>query len=356
MNNNNQYDDAVSFPVNIKQLEDGNRVEYGVLYGLALSMKSQEVTKVLSSYQKNMIKKKFKAMSYNRIITFADMNSDDGRCFLRIFKDTDDFQDFLLTAGGFKVGSIIAFYEPKPPTGYISKHHDMPILTKYSSSYLADIVVPQGEVAYKDPNPGETRFFKYQGQTISVNFANIENTNCTGDMCDKQSFECSCPSSKMITHLVINAEVTFGENKMEVQSHALTKLLVKNLGVNDKKDDVMMGTGMRAMRVCINRIVNYVNHNGGWSLIGWAKTGEIVDQIDGEETLGSLDVTPHLIRTMPTGNLNEEIMDELMFNRNRNYTNVEIGNLEAILRREVVGGKKFDISFVEKFYLYFLFI
>ena len=90
---------------------------------------------------------------------------------------------------------------------------------------------------------------------------------------------------------------------------------------------VMSGTKLRAMRICINRIVNYVNSNGGWNLMGWTKTGEIVDAVDGEDTLASEDVNPHLIMMTYKGNLNMEILEKLKFDARIKYTENDITRL-----------------------------
>ena len=147
-------------------------------------------------------------------------------------------------------------------------------------------------------------------------------------MCDKQRSTCLCPAPKIITPLVISCKVEFDNNRMEIQSHSLSKIFSMHLSINNTKDMVMSGTGLRAMRICINRIVNYVNSNGGWNLMGWTKTGEIVDAVDGEDTLASEDVNPHLIKMNYIRNLiNMETLEKIQFDSGIKYTQDDITRL-----------------------------
>ena len=146
-------------PISIKHLEDAGMEEYSAVYGIALSMKAHAITESVNSYNKNsrFSNKRHKTISYNRIITFGDLIGTDGRCFVRIFDKTNSFGDFLDRAKGFKIGSIIAFYEADVPSGYISKNYDLPVLSSFTSSCLVD-QTPGNDIEFVVPKAGETIF------------------------------------------------------------------------------------------------------------------------------------------------------------------------------------------------------
>ena len=150
-------------PISIKHLEDAGMEEYSAVYGVALSMKAHAITESVNSYNKNsrFSNKRHKTISYNRIITFGDLIGKDGRCFVRIFDKTNSFGDFLERARGFKIGSVIAFYEPDVPSGYISKNYDLPVLSSFTSSCLVD-QTPGNDIEFVVPKAGEF-FFRYSG-------------------------------------------------------------------------------------------------------------------------------------------------------------------------------------------------
>jgi len=62
---------------------------------------------------------------------------------------------------------------------------------------------------------------------------------------------------------------------------------------------------IQALRVAINRVNNYVNTNGGWTYIGWLRTGTVMDQSDqtaykDAENIASMTQDPHLSYLYPT--------------------------------------------------------
>ena len=61
------------------------------------------------------------------------------------------------------------------------------------------------------------------------------------------------------------------------------------------------------LRKAVSSIVTYVNGHGGWSYVGWVRTGSVVDvseQADRdnnkEENITSMEQTPHLSYLYPT--------------------------------------------------------
>jgi len=59
-----------------------------------------------------------------------------------------------------------------------------------------------------------------------------------------------------------------------------------------------------ALRETVERMNSYVNNNGGWTYIGWVRTGLVVDDSDpnhkGVENIASENQTPHISYLWPT--------------------------------------------------------
>lgn len=75
-----------------------------------------------------------------------------------------------------------------------------------------------------------------------------------------------------------------------------------------------------ALRGAVDRINRYINKRGGWTYVGWVRTGAVTDQNDPQlkdvENIASLSQTPHLSYLFPTDPL--DIADtNLAFQRMR---------------------------------------
>lgn len=59
-----------------------------------------------------------------------------------------------------------------------------------------------------------------------------------------------------------------------------------------------------ALRVAVERINRYISKKGGWTYIGWVRTGAVTDQSDPQlkdvENIASLSQTPHISYLFPT--------------------------------------------------------
>ena len=60
-----------------------------------------------------------------------------------------------------------------------------------------------------------------------------------------------------------------------------------------------------ALRIAVDRINNYISRKGGWTYIGWLRTGSTTDQSDiiafkDVENISSLTQSPHISYLFPT--------------------------------------------------------
>jgi hypothetical protein len=66
-----------------------------------------------------------------------------------------------------------------------------------------------------------------------------------------------------------------------------------------------------ALRNCVARVTQYINKNGGWTYIGWVRTGSVADQseisnLKDAENISSMAQVPHISYLYPT---NPKIVD-----------------------------------------------
>ena len=54
------------------------------------------------------------------------------------------------------------------------------------------------------------------------------------------------------------------------------------------------------MRTVVTDIVNTVNEKDGWTIVGWARTGEMADASDENNKVASDSIHPHIVWMAPT--------------------------------------------------------
>jgi hypothetical protein len=167
-----------------------------------------------------------------------------------------------------------------------------------------------------------TRFFLLKGMHLNIQNVIVEDPSCTGYMCDQQEerkaegVPCGClvQSDRCNVVLSCNLFVT-NENGEEVffvrnfRSWVFTKMLFGNsLSDLATKGDYNDGEAFDIIRAHLSIIVDYVNSNGGWSLVGWFYIGMLQDAGDvlqdlpknQTELISAEMVTPHVSRHCPS--------------------------------------------------------
>jgi hypothetical protein len=85
-------------------------------------------------------------------------------------------------------------------------------------------------------------------------------------------------------------------------SHKTTKLFIQQTAldnINLDKDDMAV---QRQLRQSVNHAVEYINSNGGFTVVGWLRTGKVGDEGNprGETDQSSLTNVVHLTYLMPS--------------------------------------------------------
>jgi hypothetical protein len=214
----------------------------------------------------------------------------------------------------FGVGCIFILVKPHASTNYLGSGEDLPIIPHCVNCIpiinTFQQTVPNCEMQY--PLPGQTRFFAQTGIEIKVTNAEGLMGTCKGCFCDRQaptdlSLACGCFQSKVSTPGVINCDVTFPVPLTIVESGKLTVVNFKSFmfsnilckDVSITVDQMKSTPYTDSLKPKVNAIVDYINTNGGWNLIGWVRTG-VTQEAGTEEDIASFNTAPHIVHLQPS--------------------------------------------------------
>ena len=286
-------------------------VVLNVKYGSRTGVSSQ------GTYNVGTYKKQKVDAPYNRLLLMGDL-LDPGFVFAIICTKAKDFD--LLTQHGkgtIGIGSIVVIPETKRVTKYL---RDLPIVES-DNSFLplkADkIQLPPALLHSSNNIEDATVYFSKNKVMIQLHTVKMEtNTvSCSGRQCDRQRISteakgnstCGCaytergpgmvidgslmlhvpaefvPQEDMMQEPTVKDTHTLGEKGNECtakvvenfRSWRFTNLVVRNADQVDSS---------RISRVVLRNkcksVVDYVNANGGWTVVGWYKMGTTADASD----------------------------------------------------------------------------
>ena len=265
--------------------------------------------------------------NYDRLALFAD-TSENGRCFAIIFKNSAVAAKFFDHCIRSQEGVGHAFFldEPSPVTSTLGSTPSVPIIESVLKTIPINnpinTLIPH--VPLETPNMGCTRYFSSHNVT-DIKFLNAQfvDSICLGYFCDRQlcvdnlttptNAKCGCFYQDRSTaptiiqvDIVLPCPVSFDQTGKtyitNFRSYNTSLLFIKKetlkIVENDNSDHLDL------LRLTIKNIVKYVNDNGGWSYIGWLRTGIVHDisetQTAQAENLASTSQTPHLSYLYPT--------------------------------------------------------
>jgi hypothetical protein len=264
---------------------------------------------------------------YDRLLTFADV-SEPGKCFALVCAYQRDSTAFFKLGARLQLGVGTAFLirEPLPSANTLGSSDSAISLLEY---YNRNVIPLKDGVQYLPRSPlvvpraGETRYFCYHNVTnIVINGVTPKKSICGGQLCDRQqdpktvdnkSFKCGCQyvNNRILPKVLgmrvtVPCETTFHNDGMTViptfHSHKTTKLFIQQTAldnINLDKDDMAV---QRQLRQSVNHAVEYINSNGGFTVVGWLRTGKVGDEGNprGETDQSSLTNVVHLTYLMPS--------------------------------------------------------
>ena len=293
--------------------------------------------------------------NYDRLALFAD-TKEPGRCFAVIFKNPGMSSSFFKRCERTHEGVGHTFFldEPAPVTNTLGSTSSVPIIEEVLDclplSNSINTLVPA--VPLIPPEIGCTRYFAYHNVIMEIPNACFVESFCNGIFCDRQlsadnmtnpkTAKCGCfhydRSSAPITiqfGITLECPLDFDQTGLtdvsSFRSYRTTLLFIKKENLkNVKKNNY---DHLHLLRKAVEDIFAYVNNNGGWSYIGWLRTGTVQDvsetQSNIAENLASTSQMPHLSYLYPTNELiiNDNNEDFIKLQMIPNEENVEnIGN------------------------------
>lgn len=273
-------------------------------------------------------------ISYDRIFLFGSLCTN--KCFVIISTTKRNSARILskFTDASYTVGQTLVILEPVYQGKTLGKDGNLPILEvqktfePFNFSWIS-------QVPYHEPEEVTTTYFYLKGACIKISLAEMQKSNCSGTLCDRQKNDksCSCLYKSGRGQLVIDCWVKILDTDnniiLEMQnfrSWNFTKLILDKVNasmiVDDFKDEAEV-----KLRTCIKNIVSYCNRRGGWNISGWMRRGHQIDPVDtpnkGEQITAET-ISPHIIKLSPTNVSKDDLRKEnLLYSQNTLYLSLE---------------------------------
>jgi len=282
---------------------------------------------------------------YDRIAMFADVLDSNGACFALIFQNHSDsfkfFQPCIKTLEG--IGEVFVLEEPDPVKSYLGDTQSVPLVDRCDRALplIAASIIAVPTVPITSPPVGHTKYFcQHNLRDLKIGRVYVQKASCGGVFCDRQqelvnNQKCGCFFTNKESNIVLSLDVTLtvpasfnisGQRTIQrFKSWRTSRLFVNPDSwkplltvINDEASDRKYRS---MLRQAVKRVVDYVNDKGGWTCVGWVKTGTIQDESDiTGATIASVEQEPHLTYLFPTSGetiLSTSQYKTLRFNHNQ---------------------------------------
>lgn len=203
-------------------------------------------------------------------------------------------------------------YEPEISTRRLGNL--TPIFVEWNRIIILkrNINVPEKTIKMS-PLPNQTINFSKSGLSLTFSAASILSggkVKCFGTTCDRQDPSCpgchigSAPRRNFVVQVIVEIENQFEYNTrtgvaaFTFRSFALTELFL-NIDTVQNLDYEMLRHFDIPLRRAVRAIQNHVNLNGGWTVYGWHRRGQVAALEDGALEINATTVG-HLSRVEPT--------------------------------------------------------
>ena len=238
--------------------------------------------------------------------------------------------------GNLSVGSFLRVVGPSPIEKYMSG--DIPVLvTKNPVLILKSPLVMISTQVKEKIASNVSHGFVLVGCQVESMQQDVVSTSCSGRMCDRQRVNdwygikgCGCfGMSGNATSLVVQHVIIMQHGSREIKMKDFSSIKFNSLFMDGdfpfkcKEHMFKMTTAYVELTECMEKCIEYVNSNGGFTVVGWYRRGEISDQTMVEvSTLNDTgkpydvpkigkndasDITYHIVSIKPT---KHEFMDD----------------------------------------------
>lgn len=277
-----------------------------------------------------------------RLLLFMDPMSKNNACFYIKAVNTMNrtlFSKFITVrdSGHCTVGSLFAVLGPK---GITERYcNDIAILEPKGSLVLLKEPEKMKTVPIQHSLDGKrTASFSITGRLFLHNFSVVQ-TKCNGLFCDRQGVckekkdnGCGCYSDGNTMHANLTICFDLGietENATEsfeycdYTSHKFTQFFLNTPFPSSTRWQSFDHDEQNypKLMTCIENILEYVNNNGKWTIIGWTKRGEINDITfrDTDSKVSSSELKHHVTCILPKkegSTISEETFKQKQFDVN----------------------------------------
>ena len=267
---------------------------------------------------------------FNRMFICADLRQPPKVCAI-ITRNATEVNVLMNLIGGEPfVGMTFFLFEPGLVLSTLGDH--TPILDWKSSAFIP-VEHSQRHLSTTEPRftlphyVGMTHYFVLTEKRIKITSIKYSPVlTCLGIQCDRQKSKhgCSCiHASGTGNSNVFECSVTFDvpekvdmSGKVTVsqfQSYKLTKFFFKSFEDFAQSHDWNdVDDSQNLIRRKWERLVQYINNHGGWTLVGWCMLGDHYDAAGGSDKVQNFETRIHLSMVQPT---NEIRADDVEVNR-----------------------------------------
>ena len=194
--------------------------------------------------------------------------------------------------GEITIGSIIRFISPLPIKTLMAQ--DIPMLeTRFPVVVMKNPIIMREYGINMGMTGNKSQSFVLNHCTLDVISSTPEETKCSGLFCDKQRIHeiannnqgCGCYSmltrrSNMIIDHSLKIEKLGWECYIENFSSTRFSRLYQNAPFPSaiRADSLQLTDDYWNLSNCISNVIDFINENGGFTIIGWYKRGVINDQ------------------------------------------------------------------------------
>ena len=233
------------------------------------------------------------ARYYDRMLTFGDI-LDPGKCFVIIL---DHYQDTVKLLRYCKksmegVGNIFIITEPNPVVDYLGESTSVPIIQGINmfipiNNPLSTILPTIPPII---PDADHTMYFTLHNNSICCNRTTLQQASCTGYFCDRQSQpsptqKCGCIymatrglDHVLVTDIIFCVPPSFQQNErstvLHFRSWKFSKIFIPNDNIWPR---LHADNHEQLLRQSVKNITDFVNRNGGWTIVGWIRCGHVAD-------------------------------------------------------------------------------
>lgn len=282
------------------------------------SNNGQNNTSTYQSYfNKNKNKKDMTGSQFYRLFLFRDLLSLDGKVVYMV--EGKSMNDKLWTRypllrdnGVLTIGTYIAIINPHPINQWFC--NEIPIVECRGGCY---VMKAPGAMASVKIDMGvtlnTTRAFVLNNVDVELQSMDVNTTKCSGHFCDRQraieigrnNRACGCYSMPdrqanlvLVHHVTLSKDSEVIVTMKDFSSLQFSKMYMKTpFSSTTRFNNLDFTPAYFSLQKAADDVVEYINDNGGFTVIGWYKRGEIND-VSNEESqndVESSDIGYHIV-------------------------------------------------------------